>query len=44
MQNLGGVTICYRKSIKESPAYKLNPEEIEHALALGIKFEENILW
>ncbi len=43
MQNLGGVTICYRKSIKESPAYKLNPEEIEHALALGIKFEENIL-
>lgn len=42
MHNLGGVTICYRKSIKESPAYKLNPEEIEHALALGIKFEENI--
>ncbi len=42
MQSLGGVTICYRKSIKESPAYKLNPEEIEHALALGIKFEENI--
>ena len=43
MQSLGGVTICYRKSIKESPAYKLNHEEIEHALALGIKFEENIL-
>ena len=42
MQNLGGVTICYRKSIKESPAYRLNHEEIEHALALGIKFEENI--
>ncbi len=42
MQSLGGVTICYRKSIKESPAYKLNHEEIEHALALGIKFEENI--
>ena len=42
MQSLGGVTICYRKSIKESPAYKLNPEEIEHALALGIKFKENI--
>jgi NADPH-dependent glutamate synthase beta subunit-like oxidoreductase/NAD(P)H-flavin reductase len=42
MQSLGGITICYRKSIKESPAYKLNPEEIEHALALGIKFKENI--
>jgi len=42
MQNLGGVTICYRKSLKESPAYKLNHEEIEHALALGLKFKENI--
>ncbi len=42
MQGLGGVTVCYRKSLKESPAYKLNHEEIEHALALGIKFEDNI--
>ena len=40
MQKLGGVTICYRDVISNSPAYRLNHEEIEHALALGIKFEE----
>lgn len=40
LQNLGGVTICYRKTLAESPAYRLNHEEIEHAMAIGIKFEE----
>ena len=42
IHKLGGVTICYRKSIKDSPAYKLNHEEIEHAIADGIKFIENV--
>ena len=42
IQKLGGVTICYRKNIKDSPAYKLNHEEIEHAIADGIKFVENV--
>ena len=42
MQKLGGVTICYRKNIKDSPAYKLNHEEIEHAIASGVKFIENV--
>lgn len=42
LHELGGVTICYRKTLKESPAYQLNHEEIEHALALGIKFEESL--
>lgn len=42
IQKLGGVTICYRKNIKDSPAYKLNHEEIEHAIADGIKFIENV--
>lgn len=42
IQKLGGVTICYRKNIKDSPAYKLNHEEIEHAVANGIKFVENV--
>lgn len=42
INKLGGVTVCYRKTIKESPAYRLNHEEIEHAIALGIKFEEEI--
>lgn len=43
IQKLGGVTICYRKNIKDSPAYKLNHEEIEHAIADGIKFVENVM-
>lgn len=33
----GGVTIAYRRDIKESPAYTLNHEEIELALQEGIK-------
>jgi NADPH-dependent glutamate synthase beta subunit-like oxidoreductase/NAD(P)H-flavin reductase len=37
----GGVTICYRKSLSESPAYLLNHEEVEHALSVGVRFEEN---
>ena len=43
LQNIGGVSICYRKELKQSPAYRLNHEEIEHALAIGIKFEEQIV-
>ena len=42
IQQLGGVTICYRKNIKESPAYKRNHEEIEHAKAIGVKFLLNL--
>ena len=42
MRQLGGVTICYRKDIKESPAYKRNHEEIEHAKAIGVKFILNL--
>ncbi len=40
LQDLGGVTICYRKTLKESPAYRLNHEEIEHATAIGVKFKQ----
>ena len=42
LQELGGVTICYRKTLQESPAYRLNHEEIEHALAIGVKLEESL--
>ena len=42
IQKLGGVTICYRKDVKESPAYKRNHEEIEHAKAIGVKFLLNL--
>ncbi len=43
LNQIGKVTICYRKTIKESPAYFLNHEEIEHAMAIGVKFEESLL-
>lgn len=42
IKKLGGVTVCYRKNIKDSPAYSLNHEEIEHAMADGVKFVENV--
>ncbi len=43
IKDLGGVTICYRRSITESPAYRLNHEEIEHALAIGVDIKEGML-
>lgn len=42
IEQLGGVTICYRGDIKNSPAYLLNPEEIMHAMAAGVIFEDNM--
>jgi NAD(P)H-flavin reductase len=40
IDSFGGVKILYRKSIKDSPAYKNNHEELEKALEEGIKFFE----
>ena len=37
----GGVTVVYRRSLVESPAYRLNPDELESALYEGVKFIEN---
>ena len=34
----GDVTILYRKSIQESPSYKLNHEELQIAIDLGVNF------
>lgn len=42
LKKIGGVTICYRGQIKNSPAYRLNHEEIEHATALGVQFREQM--
>jgi NADPH-dependent glutamate synthase beta subunit-like oxidoreductase/NAD(P)H-flavin reductase len=42
LQDLGGVSICYRGTIQNSAAYKRNHEEIEHAKSIGVKFIENI--
>jgi len=41
-QEWGGVSIIYRRSMEESPAYRLNHEEIIKALEEGISFVENL--
>ena len=38
----GGVTLAYRKRMTDSPAYRLNHEEIIKALEEGIWFAENL--
>ncbi|MFT6220542.1 MAG: NADPH-dependent glutamate synthase beta subunit-like oxidoreductase/NAD(P)H-flavin reductase [Rickettsiales bacterium] len=41
LQKLGGAKIIYRKSLQESPAYRLNHEEVQKAFEEGIEFVEN---
>jgi NADPH-dependent glutamate synthase beta subunit-like oxidoreductase/NAD(P)H-flavin reductase len=38
----GGVTLVYRRSLNDSPAYRLNHEEIEKSLEEGIYYVENM--
>jgi NADPH-dependent glutamate synthase beta subunit-like oxidoreductase/NAD(P)H-flavin reductase len=38
----GGVTLAYRKRMQDSPAYRLNHEEVTKALEEGIVFAENL--
>ena len=38
----GGVTIAYRKGLNDSPAYRLNHEEVVKALEEGIYFAEGL--
>ena len=38
----GGVTLAYRKRMLDSPAYRLNHEEVVKALEEGIWFAENL--
>jgi NADPH-dependent glutamate synthase beta subunit-like oxidoreductase/NAD(P)H-flavin reductase len=38
----GGVTIAYRKGLNDSPAYRLNHEEVAKALEEGILFAEGL--
>ena len=42
MRNWGGVTLAYRKRMVDSPAYRLNHEEVIKALEEGIWFAENL--
>ena len=38
VQSWGGVTIAYRRSLQDSPSYRLNHEEVALALEEGISF------
>lgn len=40
LKSLGGVKIIYRKRIQDSPAYRLNFEELNSAMLEGIEFIE----
>ncbi|RPJ83937.1 MAG: pyridine nucleotide-disulfide oxidoreductase, partial [Acidobacteria bacterium] len=42
LDSWGGVSIVYRKRLEESPAYRLNHEEVVKALEEGIRFIENL--
>lgn len=42
LNSWGGVTLFYRKGIKDSPAYRQNHEEIHQALAEGIFLAEGM--
>lgn len=40
LRKWGGVSVVYRKKLQESPAYKLNHEEVHKAMEEGILFYE----
>jgi NADPH-dependent glutamate synthase beta subunit-like oxidoreductase/NAD(P)H-flavin reductase len=40
VQRWGGVSLVYRKRLQDSPAYRLNHEEVQKALEEGINFVE----
>src|SRR5262245_40279122 len=42
VRSWGGVTLAYRKKMSDSPAYRLNHEEVIKALEEGITFAENL--
>lgn len=42
VRSWGGVSIAYRKRMVDSPAYRLNHEEVIKALEEGITFAENL--
>ncbi|MCC7540789.1 MAG: FAD-dependent oxidoreductase, partial [Deltaproteobacteria bacterium] len=42
LESWGGVTIAYRKRMQDSPAYRLNHEEVVKCLEEGVRFAENL--
>lgn len=41
IKKLGGVYLCYRKNIQQSPSYRINHEELDLGLDLGFEILEN---
>jgi NADPH-dependent glutamate synthase beta subunit-like oxidoreductase/NAD(P)H-flavin reductase len=41
LESWGGATIAYRRSLADAPSYRLNHEEVTHALEEGVRFLEN---
>ncbi len=41
VQRWGGCTVVYRKALQHAPSYRLNHEELKHALAEGVQFLSN---
>src|SRR5262249_45940183 len=42
LDNWGGVSIVYRKGVIDSPAYRLNHEEVIKSLEEGVRYIENM--
>ncbi|HSQ64519.1 MAG TPA: FAD-dependent oxidoreductase [Polyangiaceae bacterium] len=42
LDSWGGVTLVYRKSLQDSPAYRLNHEEVIKSLEEGVRYVENL--
>ncbi|MFN7709415.1 MAG: FAD-dependent oxidoreductase [Holosporales bacterium] len=38
LQSWGGCTVLYHKAVQQAPSYRLNHEELRHALAEGVQF------
>jgi len=42
LESWGGVSLVYRKRLADSPAYRLNHEEVEKSLEEGVRYIENL--
>ena len=42
LEKWGGVTLVYRRSVLESPAYRLNHEEVQQSLQEGVRYVEGL--
>jgi NADPH-dependent glutamate synthase beta subunit-like oxidoreductase/NAD(P)H-flavin reductase len=42
LESWGGVTVVYRKALRDSPAYRLNHEEVAKSLEEGVRYVEHM--